>query len=85
MYVTKIEINNVIYKSITNIGISPTIKNDNVVTIETYIFDFNKEIYGEEVILYFIDKLRNEMKFNSIDELKDRIKNDIEKANTHFR
>ena len=85
VYVTKIEINNVIYKSITNIGISPTIKNDNIITIETYIFDFNKDIYGEEVILYFVDKLRNEMKFNSIDELKDKIKNDIEKANTYFR
>lgn len=84
VYVTKIKIDDIIYKSITNIGVSPTIKNDNIRTIETFIFDFNKDIYGEEVTLYFIDKLRDEIKFNSITELKNKIKNDIKEARTYF-
>ena len=45
-------------------------------TIETYILDFNENIYNKEIKLYFIDKIRDEIKFNNIDELVNQLKKD---------
>ncbi len=78
VYVTKTSIDGKLYKSITNIGIAPTIKNENTkVNIETHILDFNKNIYEENIEVFFIKKIRDEKKFNSKEELIQQIKSDI--------
>ena len=69
-----------IYDSITNIGYNPTISRLNNISVETNIFDFNKDIYDEEIEVYFLDKIREEKKFNSVDELIESIKDDIKKV-----
>ena len=48
--------------------------------LETHIFDFEKDIYGRRIIVQFIEKIREEVKFDSIDLLKSQIKKDIEEA-----
>ena len=48
--------------------------------LETHIFDFEKDIYGRRITVQFIEKIRDEVKFDSIDLLKSQIKNDIEEA-----
>lgn len=68
VYYTNVKYNGKIYKGITNIGYNPT-TNDNKLSIETYILDFDKSIYGEEVIIYFINRIRDEVKFDTLDEL----------------
>ncbi len=78
IYGTNIKINDKIYKSITNVGIRPTIDDDNEISIEVHILDFDQDIYGMDVELSFINFIRCEMKFNSLDELKLQIKKDIE-------
>ena len=45
-------------------------------TIETYILDFNNDIYDKEINFYFIDRLRDEVKFNNIEELITQLKKD---------
>ncbi len=65
------------YKSITNIGVKPTISDENNVSVETYIIDFNKDIYGEEITVSLTDFIRNERKFASLEELKAQIEQDI--------
>lgn len=75
VYYTNVEINGKIYKGITSIGNNPTV-NGKELTIETYILDFNKYIYDEEIKIYFIDRIRDEMKFNGIDELVCQLKKD---------
>lgn len=68
VYYTNVLVNNKIYRGITNIGTNPTFNGDET-TIETYILDFNLDIYGLEIKLFFMEYLRPEIKFNSIQEL----------------
>ncbi|MEG1584424.1 MAG: bifunctional riboflavin kinase/FAD synthetase [Anaerovorax sp.] len=75
VYVTYCIYNGVRHKSVTNVGIKPTI-GDNKKTIETHIFDFDKELYGKEIKVEFIEKIRPEIKFNSIEELSAQITRD---------
>lgn len=67
------------YKSVTNIGKNPTfIKNSDEVYIETYLLNFDKDIYGEEVKLVLIDRIRDEKKFESREQLIEQIGKDVE-------
>ena len=69
------------YRAVTNIGIRPTFTPDKEeANVETHILDFDTDIYGEEVKLEFIACLREEKKFNSVDELLKQIRADVEKA-----
>ena len=78
VYITKTSIDGKLYKSITNIGTAPTIKNEgNKVNIETHILDFNENIYEENIEVFFIKKIRDEKKFNDKEELIQQIKSDI--------
>ncbi|MCM0648579.1 bifunctional riboflavin kinase/FAD synthetase [Clostridium swellfunianum] len=82
VYYTAVEYEDKLYKGITSVGYNPTIEpvGDNI-TIETYILDFDKFIYGESITLYFIDRMRNEEKFASLEELKEQLIKDKEYAN----
>ncbi len=64
------------YYGMTNIGFKPTVTNDKVLTIETNFFDFDYDIYDEIIKIHFVKKIRDEKKFNSLDELKNRIQQD---------
>ncbi|WP_297425112.1 bifunctional riboflavin kinase/FAD synthetase [Clostridium sp.] len=75
VYYTNIRVNNNIYKGITSVGNNPTVKGKKL-TIETYILDFDKEIYGEQIDVSFIKKIRDEKKFNSLDDLKNQLEKD---------
>ena len=79
VYYTNIEIDGKKFKGITSVGNNPTVNGQNL-TIETHVLNFNKDIYGEEVTLYFISKMREEIKFNSISELKEQLKKDRDYA-----
>lgn len=68
VYYTNVEYNNHIYKGMTNIGYNPTVE-DNKLAVETHILDFNKNVYDETIKIYFIDRIRDEKKFYSLDEL----------------
>lgn len=65
------------FPSITNFGIKPTIKENKIPLFETYILDFNQNIYGKKIRVEFTDFIRDEKKFESLDELKNQIKLDI--------
>ena len=64
-------------KGITNFGIRPTISKTKKAVLETHILDFNKDIYGKTIRVEFLNMLRTEQKFNSVDELKKQIAIDI--------
>ncbi len=65
------------YKALINWGVKPTIDNNLQSILEAHILDFNKEIYGEKIRVFFKKPLREEKKFNNIQELKNAIINDI--------
>ena len=62
------------FQGMLNIGIRPTV-NDNPdhKTIEVHIIDFDKDIYGKQIEVHFIERIRDEMKFQSIQELKEQL------------
>lgn len=77
VYSCEVEIENIIYKGMGNIGIRPTIGVNGLVT-EVHIFKFNRNIYGKEITIFFHDRIRDERKFGSLDLLKEQLKIDKE-------
>ncbi|MCP4913862.1 MAG: riboflavin biosynthesis protein RibF [Oligoflexia bacterium] len=79
VYATYVSIKGVKFKAVTNIGTNPTFIDDGTISIETHILDFDNDIYGEELIVSFLYKIRDEKKFSSANDLVEQIKIDIEK------
>jgi len=79
VYHTNIIVKGKLYNSITSVGYNPTVNGESL-SIESYILDFDEEIYGEEVQLYFIDYMRDEIKYETLDLLIDQLKLDEEYA-----
>ncbi len=76
VYLSKICVRGKWYYAITNIGTKPTVKDGQVTNAETNIFDFSEDIYGENVTVTLLKHIRPEIKFNGIDELKERMHKD---------
>ncbi|MGM9960033.1 MAG: bifunctional riboflavin kinase/FAD synthetase [Allobaculum sp.] len=67
-----VQVNDEVFAAMINIGNNPTFDNEEK-TIEANILDFHQEIYGMQTRFFFVDKLRDEKKFGSLDELKDQL------------
>lgn len=79
VYITHTYIDGKQYKSVTNVGIKPTI-GTNELTIETYIIDFKKDLYGKNIQVDFLKWTRGEIKFPSFEALKEQISHDANEA-----
>ena len=77
VYYTNVKYNGNIFKGLTSVGYNPTV-NGKELTIETHILNFNKMIYGEELKVYFVERIRDELKFDTLDELVKQIRRDEE-------
>ena len=71
------------YNSITNVGRRPSVDDGDEVNIETFIYDFNDDIYGREVSVKLTHFLRDERRFESLEALKDQIAIDIDEASKY--
>lgn len=80
VYFVEVVYHDLTYYGMMNIGTNPTTDNDNLLKLEVNIFNFDKEIYNEELEIRFIERIRNEEKFGSLEELKLKIKSDEEKC-----
>ncbi|MEI7473875.1 MAG: bifunctional riboflavin kinase/FAD synthetase [bacterium] len=77
VYYVQAKIKNELFNAVINIGKRPTFADITYNLIEVHILDFNQNIYNEEIELIFQKKIRDEVKFNSIEELKKQIKFDV--------
>ena len=77
VYACRVEYMSKLYKGMCNIGYRPTVDHGNL-TIEVNIFDFNKQIYGEEITIIFVDRMRDERKFENLNELSKQLASDKE-------
>lgn len=77
VYVSRTIIDGIEHKSITNIGVKPTIGGKDK-TIETHVFDYDGDAYGKKVTVILESFIRPEEKFESIEELKNQIKKDMQ-------
>lgn len=84
VYATKTLIDGMYHLGVTNIGYKPTVEADEYIGVETYIFDFNKDLYGETLEVEFYYYLRPELKFGSIEELITRMREDIILTKNYF-
>ena len=84
VYSVHIEHSSKTYTGVCNVGRRPTLGGTKTL-LEVFIFDFDKEIYGENVNVIFRQKCRNEFKFGSFDELKKQIEKDVEKSREYFK
>jgi len=84
VYLCEIMIERDHYFGLTNVGYSPTIKNTGILEVETHLIDFSGDLYGKEVEVYFNRKLRDELLFESKEELINEINNDMTAARKYF-
>ena len=71
------------YPCVINIGVRPTFDTD-ALTVEAHILDFDEDLYGAFVALEFVERLRDEMKFESVEALIQQIQDDVEQARVSF-
>ena len=76
VYGVKVELLGKVYKGVCNIGTRPTVNATEERTIETHILDFNEDIYGLDMRVEFFFKIRDEVKFASLEELASQIEKD---------
>ncbi len=77
VYAVRVELKGNTHKGMLNIGYRPTFDTTPVLkTIETHIFDASGDFYGEQVVIHFVQRIRDEMKFSGIDELKRQLDRD---------
>jgi len=85
VYATKVYIEDGIgHIGVTNIGTRPTVDSSEHITAETHILDFQQNLYGHQVRIEFYKRLRPEVKFSDINELKDQINKDCAEAAEYF-
>lgn len=84
VYVTRTKIDKMLYNSVTNIGFNPTFEKVGPVKFETHIFDFKSDIYGREISVNFELKIRDEMKFDTVNALIEQINKDIQFAKKYY-
>lgn len=80
VYAIKANIGAKQFKGMLNIGVRPTVSSEMSLHIEAHLFDFNADIYGQTVEILFIDRLRDETKFASLDDLKAQLAKDKENS-----
>jgi riboflavin kinase/FMN adenylyltransferase len=84
VYATTATVMGVVHPSVTNIGVRPTVDQSGRVTIETHIFDFNQDLYGSPLRIGFVQRLRDERAFDSLDALREQIAADSDRARVLF-
>ncbi|MFS4460376.1 bifunctional riboflavin kinase/FAD synthetase [Bdellovibrio sp. HCB2-146] len=86
VYVTLTKVGSDLHPSITNIGVNPTFHTEQKppLKVESHIFDFDAHLYGVELEVYLLHFLRDEKKFNGLEELKNQIQEDLKEARRYM-
>jgi riboflavin kinase / FMN adenylyltransferase len=84
VYATTATIGGIVRPSVTNVGVRPTVDASGRTTTETHIFDFDRDLYGATIRVGFVQRLRDERRFESLDLLKAQIAADCARARVLF-
>lgn len=77
VYYSAVQFGGVRYPAVSNIGYKPTVSDERVIGVETYLYDFTEEIYGSEITVELLEHKRAERKFDSVEALKEQMRRDI--------
>ena len=84
VYATTATVEGLVYPSVTNIGVRPTVDQSGRVSIETHLFNLDRNLYGARMRVGFVQRLRDERTFESLDALKGQIQADCDRARVLF-
>ncbi len=84
VYATTVRLDGVIYPSVTNVGVRPTFEGDGRIVVETHLLGADLDLYGRSVDVGFVQRVRDERRFESVDQLKAQIAADVQKVRTLF-
>ena len=72
------------YAGVTNVGCKPTVSNTGKVGVETNILNFEADLYGKDLEVFFLHFIRPEKKFDSVESLKEQIERDVQTSREYF-
>src|SRR5262249_45914588 len=84
VYATTVTLDGIVHPSVTNIGVRPTVDSSGRSTIETHVFDLGQDLHGASMRVGFVQRLRDERAFESIDALRSQIAADCGRARLLF-
>ena len=84
IYVSLTHIGQKTYRSVTNVGLRPSVECSEQLNCETYIIDFEGDLYDRKIKVEFLARLRDEIKFSSVDQLKEQIEKDVKATIEYF-
>ena len=84
VYATTVSIDGIVHAALTNIGVNPTFGDGAPTTIETYILRYEGDLYGRQIRLGFVLRLRDERRFDDVDALKAQMEADERRAERLF-
>ena len=84
MVITKTRLEGRWLNGITNVGVAPTVRGENIFSIETHLFEYEGDLYGKPIEVCFIQRLRGERKFENIAALKKQVAEDIEETRRYW-
>jgi len=84
VYATTTRVGEIVYPSVTNVGVRPTVDDSGRMSVESHIFNFDRDLYGESIQIGFVQRLRDERAFDSLDLLKAQIAADCARARGLF-
>ena len=71
--------------AVTNVGTPPTVNNGSDLTVESWMLDFEGDLYGQSIRVEFYRRLRDEILFDSLEALKHQIETDAESVRAYFK
>ena len=80
VYAARAHLREGVFSAVTNIGVRPTVSSDHTVSVESHLLDYSGNLYGRPVLLEFVEHIRDEIAFSSVDELSAQISADTERA-----
>lgn len=78
VYFSRVRFRDRLYRAISNVGCKPTVTDEKVMGVESYLYDFDENAYGERIEVYLSEFRRPERKFDSVEALKAQLEDDIE-------
>jgi riboflavin kinase/FMN adenylyltransferase len=84
VYATTARVGDIVHPSVTNIGTRPTVDASGRTVVETHIFDFARDLYGQPLRVGFVQRLRDERAFESLEQLRAQIEADCQRARMLF-
>ena len=77
VYYSRVAVDGMLYRGISNVGCKPTVNTENTANVETYLYDFNGDLYGRDILVSLLAFRRPEMRFDSVEHLKEQMEADI--------